>query len=679
VTRGVRGISRRPRQRLRRLRGLWRHPVACQVAAVELESAPKSVAATLGFTPSEPGIMPPILLGSLLLVWLTLVSAAIGRVLLRLLRVPPFDGAVRGVFSTALGVGVLQFLPFSMFALGIGTPRALHVAAVLLTVGLLPSIWAVMQSGARWLARPRHLPWWSWGVRVALLVAMAAAFLRSLCPIHDADSLAYHLTIPFRYLAVGRFEYLPTLTFSNWPLGVEMVHGLLHAMHDGAPTAVVSVLLIALMIAATYLLGRHVGGEFAGLVAAGAFLLSANLWRTVPTAFVNTGSGLFATLALYAIVVAHDEPLHRRQWFRLSALLAGLCATVKLNNVCAVAALTVVVALAARSSPARHGSGSRPRAWWRPVVVYATIALAVGAPWFVKTWVLTGNPLYPMFYGLLGGIEWTAGGWARMQGYYLAINLPPFLPLTRAALLGTRLVETIAAAGVCWALFVICRRGVLAWVGRYTGLCWLLLVASGGTLTTYWITAIPAALVCFGFAVRAWERRLAPVVALVSLVLATYISVPKLEPDLATATRVALGLESGDEYLGRVLLAYPINRWANNHLSASARILVGAWDDDTALYRAVALRPNFLLQDSIHYDSQQQLDEDLARLGVTHLVFKPIEPPGCAAWYTCFERRRVETPALEELIRRRGGPPLFTANGYALYALQAAPRTGRQD
>lgn len=48
------------------------------------------------------------------------------------------------------------------------------------------------------------------------------------------------------------------------------------------------------------------------------------------------------------------------------------------------------------------------RAWG--IGAIATVALGaivLFSPWAVKNWIFTGNPLYPQFYGLFGGADWS--------------------------------------------------------------------------------------------------------------------------------------------------------------------------------------------------------------------------------------------------------------------------------
>jgi hypothetical protein len=48
--------------------------------------------------------------------------------------------------------------------------------------------------------------------------------------------------------------------------------------------------------------------------------------------------------------------------------------------------------------------------------LWGGLSLALAAPWFVKSWLYTGNPVYPFFYSLFGGRYWSAENAAGYAG-----------------------------------------------------------------------------------------------------------------------------------------------------------------------------------------------------------------------------------------------------------------------
>jgi hypothetical protein len=42
------------------------------------------------------------------------------------------------------------------------------------------------------------------------------------------------------------------------------------------------------------------------------------------------------------------------------------------------------------------------------LAIFGAVAVVVGAPWYIRNLVNTGNPFYPAFYGIFGGRDWSA-------------------------------------------------------------------------------------------------------------------------------------------------------------------------------------------------------------------------------------------------------------------------------
>lgn len=134
------------------------------------------------------------------------------------------------------------------------------------------------------------------------------------------------------------------------------------------------------------------------------------------------------------------------------------------------------------------------------------------------------------------------------------------------------------------------------------------------------------------------------------------------------AYRCAAGIDTTDELLTEYLPDYPVVQWANRRLPANARVLVSTWEEDTALYRPLAFRSNYWLQDSVHYDTPERLVADLRRLKVTHLVLSPMGE-FCDRSTVCRGRKQHETAALDALARERG-LLLFRSGDVSLYELR---------
>src|SRR5205085_1191514 len=146
---------------------------------------------------------------------------------------------------------------------------------------------------------------WTWRGKALFLVLalfLLALLVRAVCPPFTGDATGYHLSAAQHYLQAGRFHYLPTLVYTNWPLGVQMHFAFVLGLDRSAPPAIVEFLFGALLIALLYVTVQRLIGRAAGVGAISLLLIVDSLSRNgicyqMTTAMVDLGLTLYATCA----------------------------------------------------------------------------------------------------------------------------------------------------------------------------------------------------------------------------------------------------------------------------------------------------------------------------------------------------------------------------------------------
>lgn len=318
------------------------------------------------------------------------------RVLLTL-RVRP-EGALDGIAAAALGLGLLGQAVFLLgWAGSLKGPQLLVLLAAATTAAAtgLP-----LPSGQRERPGPKNL---AEGAGAGLLVFAAFHLLvASLAPPVEWDVRAYHLALPELYLRAGRLAEVPWIIHSHWPHLMEVLYSLPLALGRDGAAALIHAVACAMLAAGVFLAA---GGGAAG---AAAILILAGqpaLLRGAPTAHADGACALF----LFASAAALARWSEKREdgWLAAAGLLAGLSASAKLFGAAGAASWTLYLAWRTRRA--------------REALLFAACAAAIVGPWLLRTWLQTGDPLWP----LLGLDPAAASFAARYKGSNLWSWPPP--------------------------------------------------------------------------------------------------------------------------------------------------------------------------------------------------------------------------------------------------------------
>jgi 4-amino-4-deoxy-L-arabinose transferase-like glycosyltransferase len=591
-----------------------------------------------------------------------IISFGVGAHLLRLVLPPPvaekgrkpiapyFTVAEEFVFATALGLGVVAYLVLALgLAKGLYTWALWILLAVLAAVGWRNTVrwFGEAQTGLRGLLKRRFS-----GVHV--LMAISIGFVVLLCLIsalaptsgNDWDGLAYHLAVPKIYLQQHAIIALPWMSHSNFPFGTEMLYLLGLGLHGQALAKLFHYGFGFLLAMLVYCWATRSYGRGNGLIAA-AVLASIPLlfWEaTVP--YNDLSLAFFAMLCIWAWW--RKEERGARGWIMLSGIFAGLALGVKM-----LAGFLVIFILLAALWP-RHKedqssetalsstlSGLRAFGWW----LLPTILVA--APWYVKSLIWTGNPVYPFFYGIFDGRWWNAtlaADYASKQAVFgmghgpqWLLALPWTLTMYSHNFLDspTMLNRYNMFVAVIGPLFLAFLPLMLVRLRQDKLLRYLL--AYSGVATVIW------------FYLTQQNRYLMPVLpALVLGIVAVLATLPKERHLLRNVIQVVigfelvwglvmcywttgsqllagLGLESKDEYLTQTLDIYPIAQQINATLPSGAKIMLfgetrGFYLDRNYLW---GIGNNDLIHEPEDTADPQKLATAFRRLGVTHLLLAP--------------------------------------------------------
>lgn len=376
-------------------------------------------------------------------------------------------GSLLAIFPTllfsALAVGFGRFLfgrwtrsldPFAEVGicglLGLGS-----VGLLTLFIGLLPSglnwgvwlMWALVVGGsAASFARSRPGPFLGKkpegnrlflvaGLVICLVLCIVIGGIAVLTPstMTDWDTLAYHLAVPKLWLQAGHIYPITFIHHSNFPLSVDNLYiwGLKWGDQSGAKAFELCIFVLGLL--AVFGTARRRYGGIAAVWGVLAFAtVPVVLWEA-GTGYIDVAHGLFTGLgvvfAIEGMAAWAGRDRERAGEFSAGAsftnsgapfstptrwiadpkdlrdrtVLAGLClgfsVGTKYTGLQSLIALGVVLGMYALLSHNRPG--------FLRLCAAAGLALAIGGVWYVKNVAWVGNPVYPFFYKMFGGKNWS--------------------------------------------------------------------------------------------------------------------------------------------------------------------------------------------------------------------------------------------------------------------------------
>lgn len=350
-------------------------------------------------------------LDGLTAVWLAGMMLGIGLWAFDLLtqRRGGAEESERIVFGFGLGFGVVGLLVLVVGLAGWLNTAVLAGLAVALTVVGLPRL---VRLRPTWPRPPRP-------IALYVVPALLLAFTLALLPPTAWDSLFYHLTGPQRYLAAGRIAPGIDVPHFNFPSLMQMNFLLAMAVRGDVAAQLLHFAFIFPLAGIVSLAARKLLGLAQGWTAV-LFLLATPMVLTLSTwAYNDVALAFYAAAALVAFLRWRETAA--LSWLLLAGAMAGFAISMKYTSFVAPLFLGLLLLWDVRADL----TGDWKRGW-QAVLAYGGTAALVAAPWYVKNFFFTGNPVYPFVFGGRFWDEFRAAGYANAGS---GIGLDPILLL----------------------------------------------------------------------------------------------------------------------------------------------------------------------------------------------------------------------------------------------------------
>ena len=293
------------------------------------------------------------------------------------------------MFALAILFGIYSYLIFILGILGFLYKPVIFFTTVIFVIALLryfkPNISYYTSNIKLNLDRFSKLI-------VSLIILQAAVnLIGALGPELSFDALWYHLTIPKIFLKEERIFHIPggLFYYSDMPkLGESFYIGAL-SLGNEVLAKIIHFLFGILSVVAIYKVANKFIDKKLSLLSSLIFYSSLVVGWESTTAYVDLFRTFFEIMALWGLLEWVETK--DRKMFYESAVMLGLAISTKLIALGSLLIFAVLIYFVLKKRQISF------RGIITSILVYWLVAIFVAIPWFVFSFLNTGNPIYPLF------------------------------------------------------------------------------------------------------------------------------------------------------------------------------------------------------------------------------------------------------------------------------------------
>ncbi len=329
----------------------------------------------------------------------SLVAIGLGRLVLCRTGIRFVSSGEWAVFCAGLGFGILSYAVFLLCALQVLYPEAVYILFGLCTALGLAG-WLRGRCGSdKTTFSATELTLWDKAFLIVLATCLFFAFLLVLTPAIGKDALIYHLAVPKLFQKHHGFYFIEGNIFAHYPLSSEMLYAMALALRgDVLAKGIHFVMGLSILLGMWQFARHHVSESRFVPLALLIFCSIPSVFVTSHMAYNDLTVTLYAFLSVYAFLNWFSRK--ENAWLILCGVFSGLAMSTKYTALF----LPFLGCLGILWASRHHGRATRQAL--RSLLVYLACALVVGSPFYVKNWIMAGNPFYPFLFGIFGGRGW---------------------------------------------------------------------------------------------------------------------------------------------------------------------------------------------------------------------------------------------------------------------------------
>jgi hypothetical protein len=224
-----------------------------------------------------------------------------------------------------------------------------------------------------------------------IVVFFCSEIILNLTPPISRDALIHHLAIPKLWLRHGGFYETPWANYSYYPMNINLLYLVcLYFKNDIAPKFI----HLAFGLGTGWLIYLYLKQIFDrnwALLGMVIFITTPIVIWLATSAYIDLGMTFFTTASVLAFVRWRDSEYKQFKWLFISSFCMGIAIGSKYNALIALFILNMILMLSYVRDTHRQMAALKYG------ILFFTITALVASPWYLKNYLLTENPFYPLF------------------------------------------------------------------------------------------------------------------------------------------------------------------------------------------------------------------------------------------------------------------------------------------
>ncbi|MEA2036024.1 MAG: hypothetical protein U9O94_00840 [Nanoarchaeota archaeon] len=352
-----------------------------------------------------------------------LIAFSIGRRLLKLFKLK-ISFLEEFIFGVCLGYFILGYITFF---LGISGLIYRSIFYVIVLLGLILSLFDIKYIVIN-LRKSYSNFKFGFNLQSILLIILLFFIVLNLVPLMGPvwkwDVTSYHFAAPKLYIAKHSIFFTPYINQTAYPLFTQMLYLFGMLVVNPILSKLIAYSFSILIVLAIISFSMRFFNFRVGLFGALIFFLMPRFMQSSVSAGSDISNALFSFMAFYSFVIWFKDLDIR--WIILSAIMIGVALSTK--YIAGIQLSIIFIFLLFRLITIKNKGIQYKLAC---LFLFSSIPFFIFSPWLIKSYIYTGNPVFPFLYSVFGGKYVSAANLANIvsAGKSLTVNLKNYLLL----------------------------------------------------------------------------------------------------------------------------------------------------------------------------------------------------------------------------------------------------------